>query len=149
MVMFADVKTPSSRRTLAIPTFLSDMLAEHVASSGRRAESDLLFTAPEGGPLRRSTFRNRVWEPAVFRAGLRGVTFHALRHSAVGLMIEVGAHIEAIKQRLGHASIRTTSDVYGSLLPAVDEAVTSRLDGLFSNARGLGAAREDSDSEAG
>jgi hypothetical protein len=28
-------------------------------------------------------------------------------------MIEVGAHIEVIKQRLGHSSIRVTSDVYG------------------------------------
>jgi integrase len=43
-------------------------------------------------------------------------------------MIEVGAHIEAIKQRLGHSSIRTTSDVYGSLLPAVDATVTDHLD---------------------
>jgi integrase len=32
-------------------------------------------------------------------------------------MIRIGAHIEAIKQRLGHSSIRVTSDVYGSLLP--------------------------------
>jgi len=39
-------------------------------------------------------------------------------------MIEVGAHIEAIKQRLGHASIRVTSDTYGALLPAVDASVT-------------------------
>ena len=38
-------------------------------------------------------------------------------------MIEVGAHIEAIK-RLGHASIRVTSDTYGALLPAVDASVT-------------------------
>jgi len=29
------------------------------------------------------------------------------------------------QQRLGHASIRTTMDVYGSVLPAVDDAVTS------------------------
>lgn len=50
-------------------------------------------------------------------------------------MIEVGAHIEAIKPRLGHSSIRTTSDVYGSLLPAVDAAVTDQLDALFTARR--------------
>jgi len=54
-------------------------------------------------------------------------------------MIELGAHIEAIKQRLGHSSIRVTSDVYGSVLPAVDEAVTARLGDLFADSRGLNA----------
>jgi integrase len=77
------------------------------------------------------------------------VTFHSLRHSAAGLMIEAGAHIEAIKQRLGHSSIRVTSDVYGSLLPAVDAAVTDQLDSLFAASRSTaspkpanGSARE-------
>ena len=46
-------------------------------------------------------------------------------------MIEAGAHIEAIKQRLGHSSIRVTSDVYDSLLPTVDESVTAALDARF------------------
>jgi hypothetical protein len=44
-------------------------------------------------------------------------------------MIEAGAHIEAIKQRLGHSSIRVTSD--GSLLPTGDESVTAALDARF------------------
>ena len=46
-------------------------------------------------------------------------------------MIEAGAHIEAIKQRLGHSSIRVTSDGYGSLLPTGDESVTAALDARF------------------
>ena len=69
--------------------------------------------SPNGGPLRAGNFRNRVWAPAVAAAGLDGLTFHGLRYTAVGLMIEAGAHIEAIKQRMGHSSIRVTSDVYG------------------------------------
>jgi hypothetical protein len=51
-------------------------------------------------------------------------------------MVETGAHIEAIKQRLGHSSIRVTSDVYGSLLPTVDESVTAALEARFAPARG-------------
>lgn len=133
-VMFADVKSPASRRTLALPPFLLELLAAHLAARGRPGPEELVFVAPGGGPLRRTLFRTRVFDPAKSRVGLDGsVTFHALRHSAVGLMIEVGAHIEAIKQRLGHASIRTTSDVYGSLLPAVDATVTDQLDALFAS----------------
>ncbi len=87
--------------------------------------------------MRAGNFRARIWKPAVRATGLDGLTFHGLRHTAAGLMIEVGAHIEAIKQRLGHSSIRVTSDVYGSLLPSVDASVTRDVDRLFSASRGL------------
>src|SRR6478735_2705106 len=124
-LLFADVKTPASRRTVAIPVFLVDLVAEHLSHVDRREPNDLVFTAPEGGPLRRSLFRQRVWLPAVERADLKGLTFHGLRHSAAGLMIELGAHPRIMQARLGHSSIRTTLDVYGHVLPAADEAVTS------------------------
>jgi len=42
------------------------------------------------------------------------------------------ARIETIKQRLGHSSIRVISDVYGSLLPTVDEGVTTALEQRFA-----------------
>lgn len=131
-VSFAAPKTRASQRTLGVPDFILQMLSEHLAMRGRPGPNELIFVAPEGGPLRRSTFRTRVFDPAVGRAELEKLTFHDLRHTAAGLMIEMGAHIEAIKQRLGHSSIRVTSDVYGSLLPTVDESVTAGLDARFS-----------------
>jgi integrase len=131
-VSFAAPKTRASQRTLGVPGFILQMLSEHLAVRGRPAPKELIFVAPEGGPLRRSTFRTRVFDPAVRRAELEKLTFHDLRHTAAGLMIEMGAHIEAIKQRLGHSSIRVTSDVYGSLLPTVDESVTTGLEARFS-----------------
>lgn len=47
-------------------------------------------------------------------------------------MIELGAHPKVIQQRLRHASIRTTLDVYGSVLPGVDDALTQGLDDLLA-----------------
>jgi integrase len=141
-VTFADVKSKSSRRVLDVPPFLGAMLAEHLARRGRPGPGELVLVAPEDGPLRRSTFRTRVFNPAARRASLDGLTFHALRHSAVGLMIEAGAHPEAIKARLGHASIRTTSDVYGHVLPGVDAGISAALEERF----GAGMVREDRDS---
>ncbi|HEX2023730.1 MAG TPA: site-specific integrase, partial [Acidimicrobiales bacterium] len=133
----APVKTAASRRTLSLPPFLLSILAEHLQRTGRTDPTDLVLQAPGGGPMRAANFRTRVWRPAVTAAGLDGLTFHGLRHTAAGLMIEVGAHIEAIKQRMGHSSIRVTSDVYGSLLPSVDESVTRDVERLFSASRGL------------
>ncbi len=133
----APVKTAASRRTLSMPPFLVDMLAEHLRRTRRTDPGDYVLQAPGGGPMRAANFRARVWRPAVRAAGLDGLTFHGLRHTAAGLMIEVGAHIEAIKQRMGHSSIRVTSDVYGSLLPSVDESVTQDVGRLFPASRGL------------
>jgi integrase len=126
-LVVADAKTRASRRTIGVPPEVMDELAKHLARRGRPAPEELVFVAPGGGPLRAGNFRRRVWEPAVRSAGLDGLTFHGLRHTAVGLMIELGAHPRVIQQRAGHTSIRTTLDVYGSVLPAVDDAVTSGL----------------------
>jgi len=138
-LIVSPVKTAASRRTLSLPPFLVDDLAEHLRRTGRTKTTDYVLQAPNGGPMRAANFRGRIWGPAVRAAGVDGLTFHGLRHTAAGLMIEVGAHIEAIKQRMGHSSIRVTSDVYGSLLPSVDASVTRDLDRLLTAPRGLTA----------
>jgi hypothetical protein len=38
-----------------VPPVLIEMLAAHITRSGRDGVDDLLFVAPEGGSLRRST----------------------------------------------------------------------------------------------
>jgi integrase len=123
----APVKSKASLRTITAPTELLDMLAEHLARCGRHDPDALVFVAPDGGPLRAGNFRSRVFQPAVSLAGLDGLTFHGLRHSAVGFMIALGAHPRVIQRRAGHASYRTTMDVYGRVLPDVDEDVGAGL----------------------
>jgi integrase len=43
-------------------------------------------------------------------------------------MIAEGAHLLAVKERLGHSSIQVTADRYGHLFPSLEEALTARLD---------------------
>lgn len=119
-------KTAAGRRTVAAPAFLADLLAKQLAE---RAEPDgLVFPAKEGGPMRRSNFRRRAWASATKRAGLEGLRFHDLRHTAVALAIGQGAHPKAIQERMGHSSIVTTLDRYGHLFPALDEQIAEGLD---------------------
>jgi len=144
VTMDADVKSHASRRTVTVPKSVMDMLAEHLARRGRPGPDELVWVAPEGGPLRAGNFRTRTWQPACVTAGFGtfiedkagrkhygGLTFHGLRHSAAGLLIELGTHPRVMQQRLGHASIRTTLDVYGSVLPDVDERATQGLTELL------------------
>ena len=53
--------------------------------------------------------------------------FHDLRHTHAAWLIAQGEHPKTIQSRLGHASISTTLDRYGHLMPGMDEAAADRL----------------------
>ena len=135
---FGPPKTSSSRRTLSVPPFLVEVLAEHLEAHTTHPE--LVFSGRDGGPLRRSTFRRRVWLPAIERAGLAPLRFHDLRHSAASLLIAANVHPKIIQTRLGHSSITVTLDVYGHVLPRLDEAVSTALEDTRREASAEGPA---------
>ena len=55
-------KTQAGARSVALPAFIREALSEHL-SEFPSAPDGFLFTAPQGGPVRRSLFRTRVWNP--------------------------------------------------------------------------------------
>lgn len=59
----------------------------------------------------------RGFASAADAAGLKGVTPHALRHTAAVHMAEAGIGMEEIAQYLGHADSRITSSVYARFSP--------------------------------
>lgn len=119
------LKTPAARRTVSFPSFLATELTSHLnAHPGR---DGLVFTAPEGGPLRPSLFRRRIWYPAVRASVGEPMRPHDLRHTHVALLIAAREDPYVISQRLGHASIRTTYDVYGHLFEGRDRQAADTL----------------------
>lgn len=118
-------KTRAGRRSVPIPSFLVDELAAWTAGQGA---GDLVFPAPEGGPLRASAFRRRVWQPAIESAGLVPLRPHDLRHTAVTLWLAAGASAKEVAVWAGHASVATVLDRYGHLLPGQEERVTDALE---------------------
>jgi integrase len=128
-------KTRASRRTLGLPRAVVDDLAGHLAGPG--APSDFVFTGPQGGPLRVTAFRSRIWRPATRAAGLDGLRIHDLRHTAVALWIAAGASPKEVAVRAGHSSVSFTLDRYGHLYPEADAALRDRLDALFTAGRAV------------
>ena len=75
-----------------------------------------MFTAPEGGALRVSNFRRKVWLPAVAASEAPGgLRVHDLRHTAASLAISAGASIKAVQHLLGHKNVTITLDRYSHL----------------------------------
>lgn len=123
-------KTKAARRKVGLPRSVADELANHIGQFATE-DSDLVFPAPEGGPLRRSLFRKRVWLPALKRIDLLGLRVHDLRHTAVAFWIAAGAHVKEIQARAGHTSAAVVLDKYGHLFPDFDDRLTDRLEAML------------------
>ncbi len=129
-VRLSPPKTAAARRQVALPRFLADELATHLGRWPTAADG-YVFTAPEGGPLRRTNFRRRDWLPAVRASVGEPLRFHDLRHTHAAMLIAQGEHPKVIQLRLGHSSIQVTLDTYGHLFEGLDEAAADRLDAAF------------------
>jgi integrase len=119
-------------RTLPLPTFLR---AELEALMAGKSTTDLMFTAPLGGPWRNANFRSRRFDPAVKAAGLPPLKVHELRHTAASLAVQAGGNVKAIQRMLGHSSAAMTLDVYADLFDTDLEGVADRLNSAVSDAR--------------
>ena len=94
----------------------------------------LVFVNMRGSPIGGSIFNKRHWQPARAAAGLDGLRFHDLRHTAVALAIAQGAHPKAIQRRMGHSTINMTLDRYGHLFPELDRQVASDVGAILEKA---------------
>lgn len=129
---FGEPKTKQSIRTIKLPKFLVDALDDHFQVFPPRGE--LVFSNPDGSPLRRSNFARRIWKPAVRTANLdEGLTFHGLRHSAVSILISEGAQMVEIGAILGWSkkSIPQMIGRYGHLYSSRDDQLTDRLEQVY------------------
>jgi len=98
-------KSPASVRTVHLPEFLIKLLLEHRADT----DHEHVFTGIDGGLMRRTNFRRRVWLLAVDGNKRRGwaplfpgLHFHDLRHTHKTWMIEDGVPEVVQCRRLGH-----------------------------------------------
>ncbi len=122
-------KSSAGTRTVALPSFLIDILTEHLARFSAPGLDRLVFVTPDGTPLRRENFRKRVWLPACRANGLEGLRFHDLRHTNATLAAASGAPLRALMARLGHASAAAAIR-YQHAVAGQDEAIALFLDGL-------------------
>ncbi|GAA0443659.1 tyrosine-type recombinase/integrase [Streptomyces olivaceiscleroticus] len=124
--LYLDTPKNHERRSVPLPRFLIQELRGHVENRG---PEELLFSAPQDGPLRARNFRQRIFAPAVAEAGLAHLklTPHKLRHTAASLAIASGADVNVVQTMLGHKSATLTLDVYGHLFPDRLDEVSKKM----------------------
>ncbi len=58
---------------------------------------------------------------------------HDLRHTHASLLLSRGIHLKIVQERLGHASITMTLDLYSHLEPTLDKEAAKSLDNLVKS----------------
>ena len=93
-------------------------------------ETGRLFTTTKGTMLEA---RNMLREYYKLRdlSGLPKIRFHDLRHSAATLLCAAGVPMPAISRILGHASTRTTQDVYAHVTNEMEADAAAKMDAIF------------------
>ena len=129
-----------SHRTIAAPHALMDMLAEHLRLRGLsdRDTDRYVFVAPDGQELHYSNWRQRVWVPALTSVGLKGLTFHALRHANATAMVALSVDIKTAQVRVGHKRASTLLDIYAQATTTGDRRAAEELGRHFLGDEGNG-----------
>lgn len=117
---------PKSRfglRCLPLEQGLADRLAAQ--PSPQDGEEGLVFCTSSGAPVNPNNVRNRMLLPAIERAGVPRVGFHAFRHTCASLLIECELSPLRLQRWMGHHSAAYILDVYGHL---IDAEISAPLD---------------------
>lgn len=85
--------------------------AERLVLGPAYSDHGLAFCREDGEPLQPRSF-SRMFDRHVATAELARIRLHDLRHTWASLALGVGVHPKIVSERLGHASIAITLDVY-------------------------------------
>jgi integrase len=115
-------KTDASGNELPLIQKLVDALK--VWQESQKTDSPFVFASPvTGGPMSASTMSKNYLKPTALRLGIKGIGFHAIRHSYKSWMAAAKVNPAIMKDLMRHADFQTTMDVYGNTLtPELREA---------------------------
>ncbi len=124
-------KSARGRRDVPMIARLRDVLTERRAAC--RWTHGLAFGIGSATPFNLTGLygrSRREWAAA----GLDVISPHDARHTYASFLIAAGADFKVIQEAMGHASITTTIDRYGHLLPGTHAVTAGKLDELLDRA---------------
>ena len=75
-----------------------------------------------------------AFRKSAIRCGLAGVRLQDARHTHASLLLRAGVHAKVVSERLGHASVAFTLDVYSHVMPGIQEAAIESFERVMAPA---------------
>lgn len=131
---FKPPKTKKGQRVIVLSQSLITVLRRHRAeqAAARLAlgpayqDHDLIFGGPDGQPWRPSAFTGSFIELA--KRARVATHLHMMRHYHATQLLQQGIHPKVVSERLGHANISITLDVYSHVVPGLQEQAAAKFD---------------------
>lgn len=139
-VSISDVKTGTSRRTIDIEEDLVQVLRDwrKVRTEERDgvepAPDDLVFVKADGTSPHPDVF-SQLFDRIVAKLDIPDISLHDLRHTHATLLLKSGVPIKVVSERLGHANIAFTMQVYQHVLPGMQAAAAETFSLLLRTER--------------
>lgn len=135
--IFKEPKTASSKRTISVPngtlqrlkTFKRNQSLK-MLKGGLHNPDNLICFNKRNNPVTPS-YLSKTFAKFIEDNGFEHMRFHDLRHTNVSLMLLDKTDAKIISTRIGHASIKTTMDIYGHVLQESDVEVSKNLDSVL------------------
>lgn len=124
-------KTASSNRLIVISEGLIEILTKHKASFQFSKEDDYVFSKDfNGTKILAGAVLRECFQKYLLKAGItRHFTFHSLRHTNATRLIELsGNDYKTVSERLGHASVSITFDVYAHTIKKQHQLAANLMD---------------------
>lgn len=133
-------KNRSSIRSISIPENLIPELIKHremimgekLLIGDKYHDHDLVICTQNGKPIIPRNFRKEFYN-LTEKVGLPKTKFHsATRHSHATLLIQQNVNVKLISERLGHAKIGTTLDIYSHVTSNMQKSVAVEIDKVLN-----------------
>jgi integrase len=133
-VQMGEPKTARGRRTIDLDALTLAALREHrkrqaaerLLMGGGWRDHGLVFCRVDGGPLHPERF-TRTFRDRVRQVGLPPIRLHDLRHGWATLALADGVHPKVVQERLGHATIGVTLDIYSHVTAGMHSDAAERV----------------------
>lgn len=139
---FGPLKTVSSQRSIKIDRFLLSELTKYrkkqkefkLKLGQAYQDQNLVFARHDGNPIYPRTLTT-IFNRIIKQANVPKIRIHDIRHTHATLMLEAGASLKEVQERLGHSSIKTTGDIYAHVTPRMEEQSAQKF-GEFIRSNG-------------
>jgi integrase len=135
-------KTNRSRRVVYLDDQTVRVLREHrrrqreerlAAGPAWENGMDLVFRDELGRPIHPDWF-TREFARQVRLSGLPEIRLHDLRHTYATLALKAGVHPKIVSERLGHATVGVTLDLYSHVTPGIARSAADTVASKFFEA---------------
>jgi integrase len=120
------LKTKAAKRDIVVMDALAKLLRRRRLAERFSTEEDFIFQSST--PRLPMTYKGllKLFHLARAGAGVKDVTFHALRHTFASILIAQGRDVQFVSRQLGHSKTSTTWDTYVHLFEAQRHAADAR-----------------------